>query len=51
MPPSGPRVSRKPDGLRPGEREPLSKQAVGFAGLEIHVHPPEGRVGTGAGHE
>lgn len=37
--------------LGPGVRELLLEQAVGFAGLEIHVHPAEGRVGAGAGHE
>ena len=32
-------------------REPHLEQAGGFAGLDIHVHLPEGRVGAGAGHQ
>ena len=27
------------------------EQAGDLAGLDVHVHPPEGRVGAGAGHQ
>jgi hypothetical protein len=29
----------------------LLEQAGGLAGLDIHIHPPECRVGTGARHQ
>ena len=32
-------------------REPYLEHPGGLAGLDIHVHLPEGRAGAGAGHQ